>query len=145
MTDLPPGEGQSLVMDVCVRCHSLETSLVERKDQTGWQKTVNDMILRGAFITPEEAKTIIAYLTKTRGRVDLNRVSLEELLRVTPLQPAEAEAILRYRSHHGHFRSLDELQEVEELTPERIEEIKRYFSVTPVSSSSDSESKPNSN
>lgn len=142
---LPEGEGKALVEEVCVQCHSLESTVLQQKDRSGWQKTVNDMILRGAFITPTEAETIVAYLSRVLGHrgIDVNHASLDELLQGTPLQPAEAEAILDYRNRHGPFRSIEDLKKIKALTPERFQKVKDYLSVLPLSSSPPSESKPN--
>ncbi len=133
---LPEGEEKALVEEICTQCHSLESTLRQRKDRTGWQKTVYDMILRGAFITTEEAEAIVNYLSRGLGaeKVDLNSASLEDLLRATPLQPAEAEAILRYRTRHGPFGSLEDLKKIKELKPERFEKIKAHLKVSPATS-----------
>ena len=141
IAQLPEGKGKVLVQEACVQCHTLQSTVVQRKDRTGWKKTVNDMILRGAFIMPTEAEAIVDYLSTALGPVkaqappaktpplDLNSASLEELLRATPLERAEAEAILEYRRLHGPFRSLDELKGVKALKPERFEKIKAFLAV----------------
>ena len=142
---LPEGQGKALLIDACVQCHTLESTVVQRKDRMGWQKTVNDMILRGAFLTPAEAETIVAYLSKVLGpgQVELNHASLDELLRGTPLERAEAEAILRYRNRYGPFRSVEDLKKVKELRPERFDKVKGHLTVLPVSPPRSSKSKPN--
>jgi len=141
IAQLPEGKGKVLVQDACVQCHTLQSTVVQRKDRTGWKKTVNDMILRGAFIMPNEAEAIVDYLSAALGPVkaqapqaktpplDLNSASLEELLRATPLERAEAEAILEYRRLHGPFRSVDELKGIKALKPERFEKIKAFLAV----------------
>ena len=140
---LPDGDGKALVIDACVQCHTLESTVLKRRDRAGWQKTVNDMILRGAFITPVDAEAIVAYLAAALGRpVNLNRATLEELLRSTSLERTEAEAILRHRNRHGPFRSVDDLREVKELKPERFEKIKGQFSISSPAPPSVSGSKP---
>ncbi len=66
---LPDDEGKALILATCVQCHaSLNYVLGLRKDSEGWRRSVNDMISRGAQVTPEEAAVITAYLTKHMGR-----------------------------------------------------------------------------
>lgn len=143
IAQLPEREGKALVVDACVQCHTLESTVLQRKDRMGWQKTINDMILRGAFITAAEAEAIVAYLAAALApSVDLNRATLEEFLRATSLERAEAEAILRYRTRHGPFRSVDDLKKVKELKPERFEKVKNQLTVGPALIPSGSQPKP---
>lgn len=62
---LPDGEGKGLILATCVQCHAtLGYVLGLRKNTEGWRRSVDDMISRGAQVTPEEAEIIIGYLTK---------------------------------------------------------------------------------
>jgi hypothetical protein len=62
---LPDDEGKALILATCVQCHStLVYVLGMRKDAEGWRRSVEDMIARGAQVTPEESEVIIRYLTK---------------------------------------------------------------------------------
>ncbi len=64
---MPEDEGKELVSTLCASCHSLERTLTRRVSQEEWEKTVNDMVTRGAQIFTEEAETIISYLAKHYG------------------------------------------------------------------------------
>ncbi|CAN5775301.1 hypothetical protein BH18ACI4_BH18ACI4_00590 [soil metagenome] len=62
---LPDGEGKALILATCVQCHaSLGYVLGLRKDISGWRRTVDDMISRGAQVTEAEAEIINGYLNK---------------------------------------------------------------------------------
>ena len=64
---LPSGEGSVLTATVCTQCHSLKTVLMWRAGLPGWKREVEEMVLRGARITPEETETIANYLSEHFG------------------------------------------------------------------------------
>lgn len=63
------------------------------------------------------------------ARINLNRVSLDELigLRCIPLKLAQR--ILEYRTLHQEFASLDELKEIKGIGEKRCEKLKGIFFV----------------
>lgn len=62
---LPDDEGKGLILATCVQCHgTLSYVLGLRKNAEGWRRTVDDMISRGAQVTPQEAEIIVGYLAK---------------------------------------------------------------------------------
>jgi len=65
---LPDGEGKGLILATCVQCHGLQEIVGQRKDGDGWRRTVQDMVSRGAQITPEEAGLISSYLERSMGK-----------------------------------------------------------------------------
>jgi mono/diheme cytochrome c family protein len=64
---LPPGDGMSLVAVACTQCHGLRTIMTLRDGPTGWKIFVDNMILRGAQLRPQEADTVIQYLSQHFG------------------------------------------------------------------------------
>jgi len=63
---LPAGEGKDLTAELCgTSCHNLQKTVVSRKSPQDWEKTVYDMVRRGAQIFPDEAEQIIKYLAKS--------------------------------------------------------------------------------
>ncbi len=60
---LPPGPGQSIVLDACVQCHDLHWIVSQRKTESAWRRTVNEMIWRGAPLMPGEADVVTRYLS----------------------------------------------------------------------------------
>lgn len=64
---LPPGDGKDLVAVACTQCHVLRPILILRDGSAGWKRAVQEMILRGAQLQPQEADTVIQYLAKNFG------------------------------------------------------------------------------
>lgn len=66
---------------------------------------------------------------KKSGPVNLNRASLEDLMRLPGIGPALAGRILAFRSQRGRFTKIEELMEVEGIGPIRYMKIKGLVEV----------------
>ena len=64
---LPVGDGRDLVTVACSQCHQLGTIAKIRDGAAGWRFYVNNMVLRGAQLTPPEIETVVNYLTLNLG------------------------------------------------------------------------------
>ena len=64
---LPRGEERDLILQACVQCHDLRNTVSQRKTSTGWKRTVDEMIWRGAPLMADEAETITKYLAISFG------------------------------------------------------------------------------
>jgi mono/diheme cytochrome c family protein len=64
---LPPGDGRDLVAVACSQCHFLSTIAKIRDGAPGWRLYVNNMVLRGAQLTPAEVDTVVNYLALNLG------------------------------------------------------------------------------
>lgn len=64
---LPAGNGKDLVAVACTQCHGLKLIVSLRDGPVGWRHFVDDMILRGAQLNPQEADTVSEYLAKSFG------------------------------------------------------------------------------
>lgn len=64
-TLMPDGDGKDVTMQLCGTCHNLQKTVVSRKTPQEWERTVYDMVARGAQIFPDEAEQIIKYLAKS--------------------------------------------------------------------------------
>ncbi len=62
---MPDGDGKDVTAQLCGTCHNMQKTVVSRKTPQEWERTVYDMIARGAQIFPDEAEQIIKYLTKS--------------------------------------------------------------------------------
>lgn len=62
---LPEGDGKDVTAQLCGTCHNLQKVVVSRKTSQEWERTVYDMVARGAQIFPDEADQIIKYLAKS--------------------------------------------------------------------------------
>lgn len=61
---LPPGPARDLVIGGCVSCHSASIIVMQRKDSTGWHRTVAQMVAWGAPVPEERRPELIAYLAR---------------------------------------------------------------------------------
>jgi len=62
---MPDGEGKGLTLAACTQCHSLNSTVQQRKTAADWERTVRDMVARGAQVQPEEIRIIADYLAKS--------------------------------------------------------------------------------
>ncbi len=62
---MPDGEGKDVTAQLCGTCHNLQKVVVSRKSPQEWERSVYDMIARGAQIFPDEVDQIIKYLAKS--------------------------------------------------------------------------------
>jgi mono/diheme cytochrome c family protein len=65
--NLPPGDGRALLAAACAQCHGLKTITSIRDGSAGWRNNVQEMVLRGAQLTPAETDALVQYLTKNFG------------------------------------------------------------------------------
>jgi cytochrome c5 len=64
---LPPGDAKEIVAKACNQCHGLAMIVTLRDGRVGWLELVDNMILRGAQVRPEEAKLTVDYLFDNFG------------------------------------------------------------------------------
>jgi len=63
------------------------------------------------------------------ARIDLNKISLEDLIMTRCLPSKTAQRIIAYRLQHGNFSSLEGLKEVRGIGNQRYERLKGIFFV----------------
>ena len=63
------------------------------------------------------------------GLVDINGATREQLLAVSGIGPAKADAILRYRAEHGAIQAIAELEAVPGIGPATVQKLTQAFSV----------------
>ena len=61
---LPEGPGQALVQRTCANCHELRRAISDGYSPQDWQTVVTMMTHIGAKLTPDEATTMVDYLSK---------------------------------------------------------------------------------
>ena len=64
--------------------------------------------------------------------LNLNTASKDELVALSGIGPAKAQAIIDYRSQHGGFKTLDELKDVKGIGARRFEKLKPELTLAPV-------------
>jgi len=68
-------------------------------------------------------------LTSIEKKINPNKASLEELIRLPEIGPVLAGNIIEYRNSNGGFKSLEELQNVQGLGPKKLKRLKDYLSL----------------
>ena len=121
---LPSSPAKKVFDAVCGACHDVDTAVGERRTKAGWRATVDVMVNRGARATDEELNTIIEYLARYFGIVNVNHAAAQELEETLEVSPQTAELIVQYRSQNGDFADLDQFKKVPGLDAKRIDERK---------------------
>jgi competence protein ComEA len=124
--ELPPGPGQSLVVQLCGRCHSPELAASQHQSHQQWEGTISKMIGLGAQGTDDQFEIIATYLTKNFGPppprpLNVNDATAVELELTFDLKRSVGAAIVQYRSERGAFKSIDDLKGVPGLDFQKIE------------------------
>ena len=63
--------------------------------------------------------------------LNLNTATKDELVALSGIGPAKAQAIIDYRTQHGGFKSVDELKDVKGIGARRFEKLKPELTVGP--------------
>jgi len=63
------------------------------------------------------------------AKLDLNNISLEELIKTRCLSLKTSQRIIAYRLQHGNFSSLEGLKEVKGIGEQRYDKLKELFFV----------------
>jgi hypothetical protein len=64
---LTDAQMQTLLVDSCGSCHSVDRVTQKKANKEEWTNTVNRMVSHGASLTDEQLPLIIDYLTRTHG------------------------------------------------------------------------------
>jgi competence protein ComEA len=119
--DLPEGKGKDVVEQVCGACHGVDLVSSRRATKEGWGYIVDDMVSRGASATNEQIQTINVYLAKNLGQVNVNKAPSAEIASVLEITSAQADAIVKYRTDNGAFKTVDDLKKVPGLAAANLD------------------------
>ena len=61
-------DGATLVQERCSKCHTLDRITSARGTAAEWTAVVQNMVAKGAQLTPEEETVVINYLSTTYGK-----------------------------------------------------------------------------
>jgi competence ComEA-like helix-hairpin-helix protein len=115
-------KAEQMFVTVCGRCHPVERITATRRTRGQWEETITMMITaRGAAVTDEEFDTILTYLTKEYGRVDVNRADADSIAEVLAMTDESAAAVVAYRKQHGPFEDFEALLKVPGLNRDALE------------------------
>ncbi|HWF10566.1 MAG TPA: helix-hairpin-helix domain-containing protein [Bryobacteraceae bacterium] len=119
--DLPAGKGKDVVEEVCGACHGADLVASRRATKQGWSYIVDDMVSRGATATNEQIAAINEYLAKNFGQVNVNKAPSAEIASVLEITSDQADAIIKYRTDHGDFKTIDDLKKAPGLETAKLD------------------------
>jgi cytochrome c5 len=62
-----PDNGERILQKSCQNCHDTRRINVQAKSADEWNKTVSDMIAKGAVVAKEDVPVLVGYLTQNHG------------------------------------------------------------------------------
>ena len=89
---------------------------------------LSGLVLNNLIKVNARLKTIV-YPAMQLAKLDLNKISLAELVSTKHVSLELAQRILEYRNLHRKFNSLEELKEVKGIGNQRYEKLKELFFV----------------
>lgn len=117
----PEVNGKAVLLRACVQCHEVEVATRTRYTEAGWRRMVDTMVGRGAVLSEPEIADLIAYLTKSYGKTNVNKAAAAQIEERLGLTEEEVRAIVSYRAHHGDIKTLEQLKSVPGVRSEKIE------------------------
>ena len=124
--DLPEGKGKAIFVTMCSNCHGLDQVTSVKSSKKQWTYVVDDMVSRGAEGSDEDINLVISYLSRNFGKpVNINSATAKEIEAGLSFSPAASEAVVKYRTDNGAFKSYEDLQKVPGLNAGLLEEQKK--------------------
>jgi competence protein ComEA len=119
--DAAKDPGAETFTATCSKCHTPERILAARRTRTQWEEVLDKMSKIGAQITDENYETIMDYLLRRHGMININRGDAKEISLVVNLSVADSDAIVKYRSDHGAFADFDAVAKVPGIDVKTLE------------------------
>ncbi len=120
---LPQGNGKEVFVRMCVNCHGPEQITSEKNSRKRWREVVDNMIDRGAEGSDEDAAVVVSYLTRNFGKpVNINTATAQEIQNGLSFSAEQAEALVRYRSDKGAFKTYEDLLKVPGIDSKLLDE-----------------------
>ena len=105
---------------VCGACHT--TSMVsDIRAEADWKDTVEHMVSIGATGTAGQLEAVMRVLLRTLTKVNVNTAPAAQLPLVLDISEATAQAVVKYRSGHGDFKTLDDLKKVPGINAAKLD------------------------
>jgi len=119
---LPDGPGKDAVEASCQKCHAPNIIAAKRKTRDEWVQTVNKMRGMGAEVMDDDVDPISTYLATHFGPwVNVNKATDQQLVDTFSISPEEAVSIVKYRTDHGDFKTIDDLLKVPNIDTAKIQ------------------------
>jgi competence protein ComEA len=123
--DLPDAPGKETTVRVCTACHGAEMWAGSNKSANDWDQTITTMTEKGLSINDADYATVLDYLSKNLGpvapKVNINKASSADLVKVLGIKPEQADAIVAYRTKNGDFKDLDSVKKVAGLDASAVD------------------------
>src|SRR5437773_1586986 len=71
-SSFPEAPGKAVVKKLCGTCHEVEAVIASRRTRIGWERSVDDMIARGAKGSDDEMDAVVEYLATYFGKTNVN-------------------------------------------------------------------------
>jgi competence protein ComEA len=111
---------QAAFNTVCGACHPA-SAVNGLRTEPEWRETVEHMISIGAKGTDEQFESVMRVLERTLTKVNVNTATAEEIAPVIDVSNATAQAVVKYRTEHGKFKTVDDLKKVPGLDAAKVE------------------------
>jgi competence ComEA-like helix-hairpin-helix protein len=121
---LPDAPGKQLVEQVCATCHGVDLLVPSSRTAAQWRDTMGAMKTAGAKASDEEWKTIVDYIMGNVAFLNVNKATVEDVRLVFGVPDKVAQAVVAARDTQGGFKTIDDLKQIPELDPKRVEAIK---------------------
>jgi competence ComEA-like helix-hairpin-helix protein len=128
---LVPGEGREAVAFMCVPCHGVLPAVAQRRTALGWSFMVEDMRVKGARGSDEQAQAAAKYLSEHFAAVNVNTATAEELVKIAELSAEDAAAIIAFRGDGHPFKSYTDVKKVPGVDSKRLAAAKPRLAYTP--------------
>ena len=111
---LPNSPGKDTFESVCSLCHDGPAAVTGKQwSRTQWEAKVAEMLQEETDVTSEERSAIVEYLAtnfKPGGRIYINKATAKDLESLLDLSARDAQAVARYRTEHGAFKTFADLE-----------------------------------
>ena len=114
--------GKQTFENMCAKCHPPDRIVAMRRNRLQWEEVLDKMVTLGAQGSDEEFETVLEYLLRHHGRVNVNKAEASEIALVDGISAEDADAIAKYRTAHGNFKDLDALVAVPGIKADKLKE-----------------------
>jgi competence protein ComEA len=109
---------------LCSKCHDGTRIIEGRRLRSQWEETLDKMVALGATGTDEDFETVLEYLVRAHGRVNVNAAAADEIGLVLHLDAGQSGAIVKYREEHGKFADFEALTKVPGIPIEALKKVR---------------------
>jgi competence protein ComEA len=119
---LPDGPGKAQLQSTCQACHAVDVIMSKHATKEGWTQTIMRMQGMGAEVSDSDIDVIASYLAAHFGPViNVNKATEQQFVDSFSMTAAEAAAMVKYRTAHGDFKSVDDMLKVPDVDAKKIQ------------------------